>query len=92
MTTDIVHVHRADATRTEPVPAVTIAVDLTQPAHDRDSNFAATAQAMFDGDAKKIADALHDALPGGTLKALMAELLTREVCLLRVPLPKADVR
>ncbi|GAA2347319.1 hypothetical protein [Dactylosporangium salmoneum] len=88
---DTVHVHRADATRTEPVPAVTIAVDLTQPAHSGD-NFAADAQALFDGDAKKIADALHEALPGGTLKALMAELLTRQVCLLRVPLPQAVTR
>lgn len=28
-----VHVHRADATRDEPVEPVTIAIDLTQPAH-----------------------------------------------------------
>lgn len=84
-----VHVHRADATRTEPVAAALIAIDLTQPAHDRDSDYAATAQAMFDGDAKAIADVQHAALPGGTLKALMAELLTREVCLLRVPMPGA---
>lgn len=89
--TDTIHVHRADATRTEPVPAVTIAVDLTQPAHDGD-NYAAAAQSMFDCDAKLIADALHNTLPGGTLKALMAELLERQVCLLRVPLPKADAR
>lgn len=74
-----VHVHRADATRTEPVAAATIAIDLTQPAHDG-HDFAATAQAMFNTDAKAIADALHAALPGGTLKALMAELLERQVC------------
>jgi len=85
---DIVRVHRTDATRTKPVPAVTIAVDLTRPAHAG----AAEAQSMFNADAKMIADALHNALPGGTLSALMAELLERQVCLLRVPLPKADAR
>jgi hypothetical protein len=90
MTTTI-HAHLADATRTEPVDSAHILIDLAQPAHDRTTDYAAAAQAMFDTDAKTIADVLHAALPGGTLKALMAELLTREVCLLRVPLPGVEM-
>lgn len=84
-----VHVHRADATRTEPVAAALITIDLTQPAHDG-PDYAATAQAMFDADAQKIADALQAALPGGTWTALLAEMLTRQGCLLRVPMPSSE--
>lgn len=85
-----IHAHRADATRTEPVPAVLIAIDLTQPVKDG-PDWAAQARAMFNADAQKIADALQAALPGGTWTALLAEMLTRQGCLLRVPMPGVEV-
>lgn len=84
-----IHAHLADPTGTEPVDAVQILIDLPQPAHEG-ADYAASAQRMFDTDAKTIADVLHAALPGGTLRALMAELLERKVCLLRVPLSGAE--
>lgn len=84
-----IHVHRADATRTELVPPVTIAVDLTQPTRDG-ADWATEARAMFAADAQKIADTLQAALPGGTWTALLAEMLTRQGCLLRVPMPAVE--
>lgn len=86
--TATVHVHRADPARTTPVPAAVIAVVLPQPTHGAD--YATHAQAMFYTDALKIADALQAALPGGTWTALLAEMLTRQGCLLRVPMASAE--
>ncbi len=82
-----VHVHRADATRDEPVQPVTIAIDLEQPPYGAGwTDYARDAKALFTADATKIADALRDALPGGTLDALVAELMTRRAVLFRVRL------
>ena len=37
-------------------------------------------------DAKALADELFATLPGGTLDALLCEMIERKACLLRVPL------
>lgn len=82
--TTVVHVHHADPVRDEPIPRVSIVVDLAQPKHDLTS-YADEAGKLFRADAKKIADALDAALPGGTLAALLVEMLQRKTDLLRVP-------
>ncbi len=88
--TTTVHVHRADATRSEPVPPVTICIDLAQPDHNPNADgYARHTQTLFATDAARIADALGQALPGGTLDALLAELMTRRATLFRVRLPWA---
>lgn len=83
-----VHAHRAQPARPDQqVPQVTVVVDLDLP--DRDT--LAEAQALFDADAKAIADALHASLPGGTLRALLVEFLRHDQCLLRVPTLTTEV-
>lgn len=85
-----VNIHRADATRDQPVPPVVIAIDLTQPVHG--GGYEAEARALFADDAHRLADALYAALPGGTFDALLGELLARKACLLRVPMPSGGAR
>jgi hypothetical protein len=44
----------------------------------------------YRGDATAIADVLIETLPGGTVDALMAELLQRRASLLMTPMPSVD--
>lgn len=46
------------------------------------------ARELYIEQGKKLADALCDSLPGGTLDQLICELLTRKASLFRVPLFK----
>jgi hypothetical protein len=81
------HVHKASPTlRDEPVESVTIHIDQT--ASDRWS--VEEARATWQGDATRLADALLDALPGGTIDQLMAELMLRRAVLYRVRFPPTD--
>lgn len=50
----------------------------------------AAKRATFEGDAARLADALFDALPGGTIDQLLAEMLSRRASLLRVRFPATD--
>lgn len=43
----------------------------------RDFNIRKDAMKLFDSQAKKLAEALHSSLPGGTFDALLVELLDR---------------
>lgn len=76
--TQICHVHKAQRT-VEEVETVTIHIYQTFPDTDP-----AAALATHEGDASRLADALLDALPGGTVDRLLAELLERRASLLRV--------
>jgi hypothetical protein len=40
---------------------------------------------IYQSEAKKLADALFASLPGGTIDALMVEMMTRKVSLLAIP-------
>lgn len=82
-----VHVHHADPIDDlKPTPQG-ILIDTALPKWGDD--YAERAQVLFAADAKALADALQAQLPGGTLNALLAELFTRQACLLRVPMPTA---
>lgn len=89
-----VHVHRADPVRDDkPVRPAALVIDLDQPTDTYSSPeaYAHAARARFTTDAATIADTLFSALPGGTLDALLAEILTRRGTLLRVPLEPRHV-
>jgi hypothetical protein len=47
-------------------------------------------RALHAEQAKKLADVLWKSLPGGTIDALMVELMSRKVALFRVPFPPVD--
>lgn len=49
-----------------------------------------TSRALHVDQAKKLADALWKSLPGGTIDALMVELMSRKVSLFRCPMPPVD--
>lgn len=83
-TTDpTVTVHRADGSDIFPV---TIAIGPQMPDH-RGQGWEQRHRDLFTTDARALADVLHNNLPGGTFVALLAEMLDRKACLLRVPLP-----
>lgn len=84
-----VHVHHADPIGDlKPTPQG-ILIDTALPKFGDD--YAERSQALFADDAKALADALQAQLPGGTLNALLAEMLSRQACLLRVPMPVAAI-
>ncbi len=89
-----VHVHHADAPGIEPgaPKAALICIDTIQPRADYadPGAYAQAARDRFVDDARQIADVLYGHLPGGTLDALLAEMLTRRGTQLRVPLPAAN--
>ncbi len=86
-----VHVHRAEPVGdAPPVEPVAIMIDLDQPPAPDNASYVAAARGRFVADAKAIADALYGHLPGGTLDALLAEMLVRRGSQLRVPLASAD--
>lgn len=74
-----VDVHKARALA-GPVENMTICGDLTLPETDDME----ASRRLFQRDAKAIADALHESLPGGTLHALLVELLSRKASYLTV--------
>lgn len=62
------------------IPSVTIEIAVTLP----EGHAEAAAGASFRAEAVKIADALQGSLPGGTLAALLVELLERETNIRKV--------
>lgn len=47
----------------------------------------ATARSLYEEEGKRLAYALRRSLPGGTIDALLRELLLQRASLLRVPMP-----
>jgi hypothetical protein len=83
-----VHTYKADplTPRGPVVEPTVIWVDLVQPEFASDKALV-DARKEWDAEAKRIADALWSALPGGTISALMREMLERHACLYRVTMP-----
>lgn len=82
-----VAVYRAQGIRQWTVQPVTIEIHIEMP--DVEAHLS---RATFASDAKAMAGALIATLPGGTVDALVAELLTRRASLLRVPLRETPAR
>ncbi len=82
MTTPIreVTIHRADG----PVQPVVIRIEHEAPETPPTSDYAQQAAARFQEQGESLADALWEALPGGTIDALLGAMLTRRASLLRV--------
>lgn len=79
---EAVHGHAVDGL--DPVPSATITIDAELP---RDRNPREAAE-LHMRDARRLATVLLATLPGGTVDALMAELMTRRASQLRVPLER----
>jgi hypothetical protein len=84
-----IRVHVADGPEVERT-SITIDKLMPRPSRNGDDTIERT-QRLFAADAKAIADALWDALPGGTISQLCVEMLTRQASLFRVPMPRVDV-
>lgn len=79
-----VELYRAqDILRDDPVLPVTIMIGEPLPEVPY-----ANAVRLFAEQARVLADALEESLPGGTLDALLGELHARKASLLRVPAPR----
>lgn len=77
-----VRLHRAqDINGREPVESLTIVVQ--EPVPERDLAYS---RMVYESDARMLADRLFKALPGGTVDALLRELLLRRALMLSVPL------
>lgn len=81
-----VKVRKAGSLRDLEVP--NLIIEATEPTTDDMFNTKTwpQIQEFFDGEAKIIVDAMFTSLPGGTIDAVLRELLTRKACLLRVTL------
>ena len=81
-----VKVRKAGSLRDLEVP--NLIIEATEPTTDDMFNTKTwpQIQEFFDGEAKIIVDAMIKSLPGGTIDAVLRELLTRKACLLRVTL------
>jgi hypothetical protein len=73
-------VFKAQQTTEETIPDMTITATEELPQH---TGLAAPTIRFYE-QARLIADALYDSLPGGTLDALLVEMLDRKRTLLRV--------
>lgn len=79
----VLRIHqREPLNRSELVPPVTIHIGDRLPPDDEPQE----TQRCYRLDARALADTLWDALPGGTLDVLLAELMQRRSSLLRVGL------
>jgi len=82
-----VTVHKAEpAHQGQAIPSAVITIDAAQPA-DRSPREAAE---LHQRDARALATVLWTALPGATVDALLAEMLSRRASLLRVPMPPPE--
>lgn len=82
-----ISIHRADGLRAEEqVRPVVIRVDQLQPVFTSSDQ----ARERFKADADALAEALWSVLPGGTVDALIGELLARRASLLRVRFPQKE--
>ena len=81
-----VKVRKAGSLRDLEVP--NLIIEATEPTTDDMFNTKTwpQIQEFFDGEAKIIVDAMLTSLPGGTIDAVLREMLTRKACLLRVTL------
>jgi len=81
-----VKIYKAGSLREDIVPS--LCIEATAPTTDEMFNTKTwpQIQEFFDGEAKIIVDAMVRSLPGGTIDAVLRELLTRKACLLRVTL------
>lgn len=76
-----VNIRKREPTRDEPVEGVAIIIDGKLPPPGERMG---TAGAAFADDGRALASALLETLPGGTVDALIAELLIRRASLFRV--------
>jgi hypothetical protein len=80
-----ISIYRADGLGpNESVPPVTIRIDKPMPGFNSSDD----ARARFKADGDAIAEALWSVLPGGTVDALIGDLLARRASLLRVRFPQ----
>lgn len=91
MTIREVHIHRAEGAGpvNQPEP-VLIRIDCDMPPHSVGDGYRQRVADLFAADAKALVDAIFDTCPGGTIDALIAELLTRRSSQLRTRLPQED--
>ncbi len=78
MTTQIISVRKADEIHNK-VEGIEIHITENIPSDSDDTSI------LFDKDARVLAKALADNLPGGVFDRLLSELLTIKSCQLRVP-------
>ena len=77
--------HKADPVR-DPIPDVVLYFDRPLP----ESLDLRELALLHLGNGRDLATVLRQVLPGGTLDALLQELLLQRASLLRVPMPDAD--
>ena len=91
-----VHVHRASMTAGQEIPLTRItinaSIDEVVPTQDRRDQVEVplwkAMEPVYDGEAEAIAQALHNALPGGTFDRLVAKLLLIKASHFRVRWPE----
>lgn len=83
-----VRVHSADPLRFEQPPTAEILIERRLPRVPH-GEVSSSRENLFRHDAHSIAEALVHALPGGTVDALIVELLSRTKCELKVSYPAA---
>lgn len=82
-----IHLTKADGERTgEMILDLTIHIDQREvPDIDQESHPYPGLREFYIGEARRLADALQNHLPGGTFDQLLAELCRRKASLFRVP-------
>ena len=65
-------------------PVVIRIAEVIPPIEGHDPGVFERAQALYADQGRQVAQALYDSLPGGTMDALLAELLERRASLFRV--------
>lgn len=82
-----ISIHRADSIRTEDqVRPVVIRIDKSMPGFESPDG----TYECFKADGEALAEALWAVLPGGTVDALLGQLLTRSASKLRVRFPQKE--
>lgn len=81
---DAVDIYHAQPSYSPPVTPVVIRIEQEIPDFGSAEGYAERAQATYADQGRLLADALYGSLPGGTLDALLAELLERRASMLRV--------
>ncbi len=75
--------YKAAPIGSETVQSVTLTIETIMPELDTLAHYAQ----VYEAEAEVIADALHASLPGGTYDHLLAKLMERRACTLRVNFP-----
>lgn len=83
---DTHYIAKAHATAGVEIPDVTLSISGPVPEFTDDPQWIKKLGVFYESEAERIADALCKALPGGTLDALICNLLKRKASLLRVPM------